>query len=126
MVNTVSDLDFYKIPLNGIQQTRIEFYNLKRGIDETIEQWMNRVQSSIICCDFPANIYRFLLIDRFLCGLHQAEMQVIRSAGTWSTLKQLIALLTKQKDVSAENQENIVDITVPETVCIAVISYFLR
>lgn len=114
-------LNLYKIPSNEILHKRIEFYDLKRGIGETVEQWLNRVQSSILSCTFPTITNRFLLIDRFICGLSRDEMQIIERAGTWSTLKQLMAMFADQEDGPSRNRDISVDTVKPVKVCVVLI-----
>lgn len=113
------NVDFYKIPTNVNLQQRIEFYGLKREIGEPVEQWLKRVRSSIVSCGFPTIIHQFLLIDRFICELNKAEMKIIHSAGTWSTLKQLVTLLADQRDGPSENWNNSVAVMELAKVCIS-------
>lgn len=102
MVDTVvCNLDLYKLPQNEILHNRVEFYGLKRETTDTIEQWLNRVQTCIIGCDLPTIVIEFLLIDRLICGLNTAEMDVIRRSGSWS-LKQIIERFGYQKGDTVE------------------------
>lgn len=116
MVETVLNVNFYKIPSKANLQQRIIFHDLKRGIGEPVEQWLNRVQRSIVSCGFPTDIRPFLLIDRFICGLNKAEMQILHSAGTWSTLKQLMARFAEQKDGPAQSRNDSVVVMEPAKV----------
>lgn len=108
-MDTGLDSDFYKIPPKEILQKRIELYDLKRGIGETVEQWLNRVQTSIVSCNLPTIIHRFLLFDRFICGLSKDETQILHSVGTWSTLKQLMAQFDDQNGGLSRNRNISVD-----------------
>lgn len=107
MVDIVCDLDLYKMPMDEILQNRFEFYEFKREAGEPIQQWLNRIQNCISCCDYPAFIIEFLLIDRFICGLSKTEMEIIRSAGTWS-FKQIIERFGYQK-VGSEDTNLAID-----------------
>lgn len=88
MSDTTWKRHLYKAPKKEILQNRRAFYDLKRGKNESIDEWLKRIQKCIGCCDFPIFV-EFLLIDRFVCGLNRAEMKIILDTETWS-LKQLL------------------------------------
>lgn len=80
--------DLYKTPKKEIIKIRKAFYDLKRRKNEPTDKWLKRVQKCIDCCDFPI-FMEFLLIDRFVCGLSKAEIEIILKTETWS-LEQLL------------------------------------
>lgn len=80
--------DLYKAPKKEILKNRKAFYELKRRKSESIDKWLQRIQKCIDCCDFP-DFVEFLVIDRFVCSLNKAEMEIILNTEAWS-LKQLL------------------------------------
>lgn len=93
---TVCNWDFYKIPTIEILQYRTAFYSLRRRHDQSIEQWLKRVRELIDFCKFPL-FFKYLLMDRFICGLDIVELNMIQSAGKFSTLEELLENLSQQK-----------------------------
>lgn len=94
MSDTTWKRHLYKAPKKEIIQNRKTFYDLKRGKNESTDEWLKRVQKCISSCDFPIFV-EFLLIDRFVCGLNKTEMQIILNTETWS-LKQLLEYFLNQ------------------------------
>lgn len=95
MVDSVCNWDFYKIPTIEILQYRTAFYSLRRRHDQSIEQWLKRVRELIDFCKFPL-FYKYLLMDRFICGLNFVELQALENAGKFSTLDELLHNLSQQ------------------------------
>lgn len=102
MSGSVRVLDLYKTPKHEILNNRKKFHHLRRKRDETIADWLERVQNSIDCCKYPKFIIEFLLIDRFLCGLINHEMATIQLANTWS-LKRIMEYFVEPNANDAGN-----------------------
>lgn len=90
MVDFVYNLESYKIPLLEVLHHRQVFTGLQRQFDESIDRWLKRVQHYINYCEYPTIIMKFLLIDRFTCGLNANEIEAIQRASQCWTLKQLL------------------------------------
>lgn len=131
MVDVAGHWDFYKIPTIEILQYRSAFYRLRRSHDQPLEQWLDRVRNSLGFCDFPL-FFKYLLMDRFICGLDIVELKMIHSAGKYSTLEELLEFIAQQMNhpernktkLSADNTVNqnesvssSVDIVKSEPVC---------
>lgn len=86
MTDTARSWSMYKAPQKDTIQYRQAFYRLKRENNESIEKWLRRVQECIDCCEFPIFV-EFLLIDRFVCGLNNVEMEIIRGTESWSVMQ---------------------------------------
>lgn len=95
MVDSAANWDFYKIPTIEILQYRSAFYRLRRPCNQPLEQWLTRIKNCLGFCQFPL-FYKYLLMDRFICGLTIVELKLIQSAGKYSTLEELLAFITKQ------------------------------
>lgn len=95
MADTVCNWDFYKIPTIEVLQYRTAFYRLHRRHDQSIEQWLKRVRDLIDFCKFPL-FFKYLLMDRFICGLDIAELQMLQNAGKFSTLDELLNTLSQR------------------------------
>lgn len=109
MTETVCNWDFYKIPTIEILQYRTAFYNLRRRNDQSIEQWLKRVRELIGYCKFPL-FFKYLLMDRFICGLNIVEIQKIQSVGKFSTLEELLEILSgknKQPKINSAIDNNV-------------------
>lgn len=104
MSDTTWRRHLYKAPKKEILQNRKAFYDLKRGKNESIDEWLKRIQKCINCCDFPIFV-EFLLIDRFVCGLNKSEMEIILDTETWS-LKQLLEYFLNQNIKTESTEEN--------------------
>lgn len=100
----------YRVPSDGIQRNRRVFYGLRRKSDESISQWLNRVQSYIRHCKFSA-FKEFLLIDRFVCGLNPNELQSIQNLKKSWTVKQL---LEHYRDETVDKAKLVVDNNIDE------------
>lgn len=86
----------YEAPKKEIVKNRKVFYELKRREKESVDKWLQRVQKCIECCDFP-EFMEFLVIDRFVCGLDNTEMEIILKTAAWS-LKQLLEHFLDQNE----------------------------
>lgn len=73
MVDANSDMDLYKVPSKEILRNRNEFYAMRREQNESVESWLKRLESRIICCEFP-KFAEYFLIDKFVCKLRSNEM----------------------------------------------------
>lgn len=112
MVDTVCNWDFYRIPSQSILQMRKAFYSLHRENDETTDQWLNRVRSSVRNCEFPL-FFKYLMMDRFVCGLNTNELKTIQSAGKYSTLDQLVDHFT-DRNINSRHIE--IDLTIDNNI----------
>lgn len=90
MVDSVYNLELYKIPSVEILHHRQVFTNLQRQFDESIDRWLKRVQHYINFCEYPTIIMEFLCIDRFTCGLNVSEIEALQKASQCWTLKLLL------------------------------------
>lgn len=88
MDTTIQNFAVYKIPSESILQKRIEFYKLQRKSEESIENWLDRVEYYISYCKFPEFV-EYLAIDKFMCKLKSYELKDLRNLGNTWTLKQL-------------------------------------
>lgn len=97
-----NDWNLYKTPKKDILQNRQAFYDLKRETNESNDKWLKRVQSCVNNCEYPIFV-EFLLIDRFVCGLNSADMEIIRQTETWS-VKQLLDYFLDQNATGNANK----------------------
>lgn len=108
------DSNLYKTPSNEIIRHRREFYGLWRRCDDEAETWLNRAQTLINRCAFPAVISReYLLIDRFICELNPNARDFFQTVDTW-TLEQLKEYFFDKKN-GPNNRVN-VNISVEEAI----------
>lgn len=107
MVDAVCDWSVYKTPSSQTLRNRQAFYGLQRKAHEPIEQWLNRIQSSIRCCEF-STMFEFLLIDRFICGLNRSELKTLRCVRSW-TVKRLVEMFSSQNIEDDPTEPNLAD-----------------
>lgn len=107
MVDSVCDWSVYKTPSNEILRNRRAFYGLQRKAQEPVEKWLNRIRSSIRCCEFPT-IIEFLLMDRFVCGLNSDELRTLRRVHSWTVkrLEEMYSNQTISNDSTKPNLDN--------------------
>lgn len=100
MLKAMTALNSYKIPTKKILDQRKVFHDLHRNDDESIELWLNRVESVTNRCEFPV-FAKFMLIDKFACGLDNDEIELMIQSDarrrTWS-YKQLREYISSYKN----------------------------
>lgn len=106
MVDSVCDWNAYEAPSNQILRNRQAFYSLQRKAQESVDEWLKRIQSTIRCCEFPT-IIEFLLIDRFVCGLNRNELVTIRCGQSW-TVERLEETFTSENIKNDPSESNAV------------------
>lgn len=84
MVQSINDLQLYKIPSDAVINHRKEFYGLVRKKGDQTKTWLNQIQKQIKRCKFSKS-FEYLLIDKFVCELNRDEKNSMRTAAdTWS------------------------------------------
>lgn len=58
----------YKTPSEAAFRCRKLFYTASKDINESIDEWFNRVKESVNSCDF-GELSNVMLIDKFISGL---------------------------------------------------------
>lgn len=83
MSTETGEIFSYKFPSDTIVQNRLEFYSLRRSVNEPAKSWYHRVQALISRCEF-SHFIEFLLIDKYMCELDTDERKFARMADTWT------------------------------------------
>lgn len=106
MFDTVGNWDLYKIPSTTILDYRKVFCRLQREPNESIGQWLKRVQTRIVYCELPSIVMEFLLIDRFVYGLSANELKAIKAVKNSWSVNQLLEYFL---DESINTEHMVVD-----------------
>lgn len=108
MLKAMTNLNSYKIPTKKIREQRKIFHDLHRIDDESIELWLNRVESVTNRCEFPV-FAKFMLIDKFACELNDDEIELMLQCDvrrrTWS-YKQVREYVLDYKNQKTENKRS--------------------
>lgn len=83
MVDSIGNLVLYRTPSKAVIKNRREFYALRKKRGESTEKWLKRVRTHVNCCEF-LTFSEYLLIDKFICGLNNEEIESIQNAHTWT------------------------------------------
>lgn len=127
MVETVFNLQSYKIQSNEIIQNRRAFYGLLRRSEDKTTTWLKQVQNCVRRCEYPKIIMEFLLFDRFICELNDNELPSMESVNKSWTLQQLlehfygtghIETVSAVIDIANQNENTVLDSVKSEPVCI--------
>lgn len=83
MVDVIGDSILYKSPSEAAIKNRREFYALRKKRGETTKKWLERVCTHASCCEF-LTLTEYILIDKFVCGLNNEEIESILNTDTWT------------------------------------------
>lgn len=81
----------YKTPSIAAFHHRLQFHAAHKAQNESITDWFKRLQKFINHCEF-AHISDYMLIDKFVSGLGDADFEKISQVATW-TIEELILVV---------------------------------
>lgn len=81
----------YKTPSNEVFHHRQQFHATQKTPNESILDWYKRLQKVINRCEFE-NVTDYMLIDKFVSGLGDADFEKISQVTTW-TIDELILVV---------------------------------
>lgn len=94
--NKPGNSSLYKIPSDAVIENRRIFYSLHKESTETICNWLNRLQISIVSCKLGQKS-DFHLIDKFFSELNEEEICQLNRAKKWSVAKLAAIVFTDEK-----------------------------
>lgn len=83
MVDTIGNLVLYRTPSKAVIKNRRKFYALRKKRGESTGKWLERIRTHAIGCEF-LTFTEYALIDKFVCGLNNEEIEAILNTDTWT------------------------------------------
>lgn len=107
----------FKPPSLSAFRCRRVFHKCKRKQTEDYEEWFNRISDSMVNCSYGA-FNDFMLIDKFMSGLNDYDLEQFSQKKLWSE-KQLLLFIKELKLNSqkyVDSIENVDDLKIPKSV----------
>lgn len=89
----------YEKPTNSEKKKRNIFYTLKREENESPRKWLMRIYRCLKKCEYSKkSLRKFLLFDRFVCGLNKLEQSKLPKQ---LTIKRIVEFMKKNVRIEA-------------------------
>lgn len=92
-----------KISIKYLRNRRL-FFNAVKGENETVDEWLERIENLAKKCGFARNLH-LLLLNKFITGLDDSSFEIICSQRREITLKKSLEILKRHEQDCLINLE---------------------